>query len=390
METFYLIPDDAPCPPNRTMFEGFEWYIPADHQHWTRLAGLMPRLAALGITSMWIPPASKGAWFTSNGYDVYDLYDLGEFQQRGARCTKWGTKEELARLVDVANGNGIGVLFDAVFNHRTGADRTERAVAVKVDPQDRLKEVGKPYKIEAWTKFDFPGRGNTYSPLKWNKEHFNGVDHDHRTKSQAIWRLQGKKWAYDVDEELGNYDFLMCGNIDHSNPDVRRDLFYWVEWLGSQFRLGGLRIDAVKHYSASFLRDLMRHIDQTVGKDWFMVGEYWRADAKVLSAYIEYMNHRLSLFDVPLVESFSNVSRGVEPDLRKVFEGSLAATKPANAVTFVVNHDTQTGQSLETPVTPFFIPLAYALILLRANFGLPCVFWGDLYGSHAPPHAQAP
>lgn len=124
----------------------------------------------------------------------------------------------------------------------------------------------------------------------------------------------------------------MCGNIDHSHPDVRRDLFYWIEWLGSQFRLGGLRIDAVKHYSASFLRDLMRHIDQTVGKDWFMVGEYWRADAKVLSAYIEYMNHRLSLFDVPLVESFSNVSRGVEPDLRKVFEGSLAATKPANAV----------------------------------------------------------
>ena len=124
----------------------------------------------------------------------------------------------------------------------------------------------------------------------------------------------------------------MCANIDHSHPDVRRDIFHWVEWLGSQFKLGGLRVDAIKHYSASFLRDLMGHIDRTVGRDWFMVGEYWRADAKVLSAYIEYMNDRLSLFDVPLVESFSKISRGIEQDLRRVFDGSLAVFKPANAV----------------------------------------------------------
>jgi alpha-amylase len=149
----------------------------------------------------------------------------------------------------------------------------------------------------------------------------------------------------------------MFANIDHSHPDVRRDLFNWVEWLESQLKLSGLRIDAIKHYSASFLRDLMRHIDKTIGKDWFLVGEYWRADSKVLSAYIEYMDNRLSLFDVPLVESFSKISRGIEPDIRRIFDGSLAAIKPANAVvssspvpfqqvakpllkTFVVNHDT--------------------------------------------------
>jgi len=33
-------------------------------------------------------------------------------------------------------------------------------------------------------------------------------------------------------------------------------------------------------------------------------------------------------------------------------------------------------------VAPFFIPSAYALILLRANAGLPCVFYSDLYGSY--------
>ena len=44
------------------------------------------------------------------------------------------------------------------------------------------------------------------------------------------------------------------------------------------------------------------------------------------------------------------------------------------------NHDTQERQSLATPVETWFIPLAYALILLRANSGYPCVFYGDLYG----------
>jgi alpha-amylase len=117
------------------MFQSFEWYIPADHQHWARLAGMVPGLAELGVTSMWIPPATKGSWFTSNGYDIYDLYDLGEFQQRGARHTKWGTKEDLVQLMNTANSHGIGILFDAVLNHKTGADYTETVVAVKVDPK---------------------------------------------------------------------------------------------------------------------------------------------------------------------------------------------------------------------------------------------------------------
>lgn len=42
------------------------------------------------------------------------------------------------------------------------------------------------------------------------------------------------------------------------------------------------------------------------------------------------------------------------------------------------------GQSLEAPVAEHFLPLAYALILLRADCGLPCVFYGNLYGYPRP------
>ena len=51
-----------------------------------------------------------------------------------------------------------------------------------------------------------------------------------------------------------------------------------------------------------------------------------------------------------------------------------------NAVTFIDNHDTQHGQSLESFVDDWFKPLAYALILLRQE-GIPCVFYSDYYGN---------
>ncbi len=124
----------------------------------------------------------------------------------------------------------------------------------------------------------------------------------------------------------------MFADIDHKHPEVRKDLFDWVEWLGSQLKLGGLRLDAIKHYSFQFLRDFIRHADSTVGQDWFIVGEYWSEDSKALAEYIEYMNHRISLFDVKLVSNFSRISLAQNADLRTVFEGTLASLKPENAV----------------------------------------------------------
>ena len=44
------------------------------------------------------------------------------------------------------------------------------------------------------------------------------------------------------------------------------------------------------------------------------------------------------------------------------------------------NHDTQPLQALESPVEAWFKPLAYALILLRAE-GYPCIFYPDYYGA---------
>lgn len=123
------------------MFQGFEWYCPPDHKHWLRLERILPTLAALGITSMWIPPACKASWYDENGYDIYDLYDLGEFDQKGSKPTKWGSKDELVALAQSANRAGIKILFDAVLNHKAAADHSEKVVATAVDPASESRRL---------------------------------------------------------------------------------------------------------------------------------------------------------------------------------------------------------------------------------------------------------
>ena len=125
--------DQKPTGHNATMLQGFEWNVPADQKHWIRLHSALPGLKAIGIDNLWIPPACKGSSPNGNGYDIYDLYDLGEFDQKGARSTKWGPKEDLMQLAKKAKEVGVGIYFDAVLNHKAGADSKEKVQAVECD-----------------------------------------------------------------------------------------------------------------------------------------------------------------------------------------------------------------------------------------------------------------
>ncbi|KAF9883171.1 hypothetical protein FE257_003891 [Aspergillus nanangensis] len=375
------------APDNTLMMEAFEWHVPADQGHWRRLQRALPSFKAIGVDNIWIPPGCKAMNPSGNGYDVYDLYDLGEFDQKGSRATKWGTKEELQSLVSYARSLGIGIYWDAVLNHKAGADFTQRFPAVKVDPRQRDREVSPVGEIEGWVGFNFPGRGSRYSSMTYRWNHFSGVDWDESRKSKAIYKVAGrnKDWAEDVSLENGNYDYLMFADLDYSNREVRNDVLNWVKWMGTQLPLSGMRLDAAKHYSVDFQRKLIDRIRATYGPKCFIVGEYWKEQTGFLVNYLEKMEYRLSLFDSALVGRFSRISTTKGADIRRVLDGTLVQSKPDHAVTFVTNHDTQPGQSLEVehrvpaPVAPHFKPLAYALILLQ-NKGLPCIFYGDLYG----------
>lgn len=51
-----------------------------------------------------------------------------------------------------------------------------------------------------------------------------------------------------------------------------------------------------------------------------------------MTAYLERMGHKFSLFDAPLVYNFSQTSRTEKADLTKIFDGTLVKSVPVNAV----------------------------------------------------------
>ncbi len=126
----------------------------------------------------------------------------------------------------------------------------------------------------------------------------------------------------------------MFADIDHSHPAVRTDIFNWSSWITSSLELGGMRLDAIKHYSLAFLRDLIRHIDTNApkGKSLFFVGEYWDANTAALEKVIQQFHGRMNLFDVQLVYNFSDFSKGRKWDLKAVLDGSLVQRVPKHAV----------------------------------------------------------
>lgn len=245
--------------------------------------------------------------------------------------------------------------------------------------------------MEAWLGFHFPGRGDKYSAQKYHWEHFSGTDYDAATERTGIFRILGdnKHWSNSVGDEAGNADFLMFADVDYSHPEVEKDVIQWGEWVVKEFNLKGFRFDACQHFSERFTNEFVSHLEKKFGKGaLFLVGEFWTGDVGAMLEYLDQMHHHFSLFDSPLLNNFSQLSTTEDADLRKVFDGSLVQAKPENAVTVVMNHDTQPGQTVQTPIEGFFKPLAYALILLRKE-GYPSIFYGDLYGTKGE-HAEPP
>lgn len=369
---------------NQTVMQYFEWYLPSDGQHWNHLAEDAQHLSDLGISHVWMPPAFKGTNKDDVGYGVYDLFDLGEFDQKGTIRTKYGFKDEYLNAINRLKDVGIVPMADVVLNHKAAADKLETFEVVEVDPEDRTKEISKPFEIEGWTHFTFDGRNKAYDDFEWHWYHFNGTDFDAKRNKSGIYLIQGdnKGWAENdlVDNENGNFDYLMYANLDYKHPEVIENIYSWVDWFVQTTGVLGFRMDAVKHIDSFFMRNFIRDVKEKQGQDFYVFGEFWNAKEEDNNTYLEKTENRFDLVDVRLHNNLYDASlEGADYDLTTIFDQTLVKNHPEHAVTFVENHDTQRGQALESTVEEWFKPAAYALILLRED-GLPCLFYGDYYG----------
>ena len=373
---------------NGVMLQSFEWEMSNDGQFYNNLRSKAAELKKLGFDSIWLPPIFKATGTNDVGYGVYDLYDLGEFNQKGDIRTKYGNKEELLELIQTLHAENILVYLDIVLNHKAGADYSERFHASKVDPNNRSQVIESSREIEAWTGFDFPGRNNVYSDFKWNFNLFTGVDYDQITGESAIFKIDGenKGWSYGVSTEKGNFDYLMFADIDHAHPEVRKELLRWSDWLIETTAADGFRMDAVKHIDDEFMQIFSEHVLRN-HPNFYIFGEFWETGLSAAKHYLHETEYNMDIFDVPLHFNMLEASKNPNYDLRKIFDGTLVQSHPLQAVTFVDNHDSQPGQALESWVDRSFKEKAYALILLRKD-GYPCVFAGDYYGIHNGDYLQ--
>lgn len=369
---------------NGVLLQAFHWFLSADGQFWKQVGARAKEWRDAGFSALWLPPMCKGVGGTDDvGYGVYDLWDLGEFEQKWTQRTKYGTKDDLLSAVAAAHEVGLQVYADIVLNHRDGGDDTEEFEATEVALDDRNHLLGDPQKVKAYTHFNFSGRQGKYSKLQWHWHHFAWVGHNLNDKygDDKIYRIKEPVWGAEVSDEKGIFDFLLGCDIDHGDDEVRADLFAWGEWLMETTGADGYRLDALKHIRYSFYNDWLDYLRKKTGKELPTIGEYWSSDVDDLLTYLDRTQGRMMLFDVPLHYRFHEASvAGRDFDLTTIFDGTLISEAPDHVVTFVENHDSQPTCSLESSVEEWFKPLAYALILLRRQ-GYPCVFLADYDGS---------
>lgn len=272
---------------NQTMMQYFEWNLPPDGLLWQRAEAQAEALKAVGFDIIWLPPAYKGAAGMHDvGYGVYDLYDLGEFDQKGGVPTKYGTREEYLSAIRTLKKAGISVLADIVLGHRLGADETEHVSAEKYDPNNRCAQISGEMEIEAWTKYTFPGRKGKYSEFTWNWTCFKGIDWDNRSHQGGVYQFADKEWSDEVASEKGNFDYLMGADVDMDAPYVVEELEKWGRWYVKTTGVDGFRLDAVKHISYSFYNVWLDKMREETGKDLFTVAEYWSGDLGELQGYL--------------------------------------------------------------------------------------------------------
>jgi alpha-amylase len=247
------------------------------------------------------------------------------------------------------------------------------------------------------------------------------LQHAKSPNHRAHHQRPGKTWASDLPStERGNYDYLIFSNIWYEHPAVREEILSWGKWMVGDIGVTSFRIDAAQHISCAFLREWVGAVQsasrEKFGRDAFFVGEVWCGDVRRLVRWLDAVTPEMKkgeekegqaqiyAYDVPLLMNFSRISEAVgtrsrDADLRTLLTGfplprgsptdqtkssyALVSLRPANAVTFVTNHDTQPGQGSYTPMDASLKALFYAFILLRQD-GVPCVFWGDLIGTRGP------
>lgn len=388
------------------------------------LSDLAPRLNAMGISSVWIPPTVKNG-NQGNGYSPFDNYDLGDKYQKGFVKTRMGNKDELLRMVGVMHANGINVIQDIVLNHSDGAGSSNGSGGQ--DPAAWDDFVTSKYKNFRYTCYASPATTEAASdylarqgrfPKNWQNFYPNPGNNSTSGNWNAVYF--GPDIAYDNGSygQSSNATFNPTQAANYMRDNTRS----WMIWYKKQLGFDGVRLDAVKHFPDWAMEDFLYNLQTNAGwasggNTMFAVGEYVGSTTE-MDGWCNAVLNRAGTFDFSLRSGIYNmVSGGGNFDI-----GSLPGYQQTNRVQnysgtyvhrtcpFVNNHDTfrpqvnasgnytgwNTGSELAPHIDPFDSRLSIAYAVAFAMDGSPVVFFEDLFNvsnsnryTHDPKSATA-
>ncbi|MDA9808849.1 alpha-amylase family glycosyl hydrolase [Flavobacteriales bacterium] len=382
--------------------QGFWWdYFNSNYsyRHADYLADLAPRLRAIGIDAVWIPPSIKNKQIVDMGYAPFDHYDLGDKYQKGYLKTKLGDKDQLLRMVAVMKANGIDVIQDIVLNHITGAGSQNGSGGQ--DPQAIDDGSSNKYKNFRYSCFETPSTLETSSNYLSRKGRFSKNWQNFYPNNNYICcsnEINSPYWGPDISYEANSYGLSSNAiyNPNQSSGYMRSEMRNWLLWYKKQVGFSGVRIDAIKHFPTYVVEDFLWNLQNGNGwantsEDMFAVGE-WVGNSTELDQWCSDVQNRAGTFDFSLRNAFTGIVQGLGAfDL-----GSVPNYQQGNrfrTVPFVNNHDTfrpildadgnyinwNTSQQLGAQIEPNDPRLSLVYAISFALDGAPMVYFEDLF-----------
>lgn len=347
-------------PKSDVFMQGFYWNSPPGGIWWDSLKALSPRLASAGFSAIWFPSSSKGAGGGfSMGYDPYDHYDFGDYNQKGSRETRFGSKTELKGAIDAFHDVGMLVFADAVVRHMMGGEQ-------KVPYECRPLHNGN-YIVpdSAYMLFQYPSGSGRF-----------------KKTAASFYPNSVNCW---VDPLFVQTDpiFRFGEWLDHNKQDVKDSLIAWGNYLRNDLGYDGFRLDAVKSINPAFMAQWINGSNP----GGYAVAELWGSTSEIGNwlQVAKYQNGaNVAMFDFPLryhLRDMCNTTNGGF-NMNNLDGAGLvnAGFSGFDVSTFLENHDFDRqgwDGTIDTGHDPVIYnkDMGYAYIIFAE--GRPSVFFKD-------------
>jgi Alpha amylase, catalytic domain len=241
------------------------------------------------------------------------------------------------------------------------------------------------YKLQFQTFTDFSGLASGRGGNNWKSFRPNWNEYGASITGGATTTCLGPQWS------MQSMDYFY--DYDHNQSTTRDTLIAWTKWAYDDLGVKGLRMDAIKHFEANFVGEMLTEMYNANKIPDFVVGEWYGQENPAIQNWIADVNASMSVdaraaiqpkvFDFALRDALKQACDN-GADARNAFYNGFRDGRGMsgfNLVTFVNNHDMRSSTPSNGDALVWQNPiLAYAYILTNNQLGVPTVFYPDYYG----------